>query len=375
MVIYHAVWQAGKDVPQNLLKWPVIFIQTLGSFGYVGVFLFFVISGFCIHLQWTKGQAAGKPYTISFGAFWKRRFRRLYPAYLIALVLYLGFTAVTIGVKVTGGFIYDLVMHVFMLHNFDPKTAYSINGVFWTLAIEEQLYLAYFLLLFVRKRWGWGPTLIVCTAARFAWFFLSHGVWAIWGIGLPIPEAAASHWLTWALGALSVEAAFGLIKLPRWCYNLWVATGFLLLAAGISQVLPVTNKDGFIHRFCWLMLHPAWGLGFFVIVNRVFAAEKEWRRKLSMPRVIDGLAWVGLSSYSLYLTHSLVIMQSWRFVPGNWPALVNAFLLITPATVAVAWIYYQLCERPFMSNAAPRAATPESPQPIFAASLVPQHED
>ncbi len=39
-------------------------------------------------------------------------------------------------------------MHLLMLHNLDPNTCYTINGVFWTLAIEEQLYLAYFLLLF-----------------------------------------------------------------------------------------------------------------------------------------------------------------------------------------------------------------------------------
>jgi len=381
VVVYHAVWQAGNTVPRNLFKWPVVFIHSVSSFGYVGVFLFFVISGFCIHLQWAKAQAAGKPYEIKFGAFWKRRFRRLYPAYLIALILFLLLTALTVGIKVTGGLIYDVGMHVFMLHNLDPKTAYSINGVFWTLAIEEQLYLAYFLLLFLRKRWGWSATLIVCAAARVGWFFFSHGVWAIWGIGVPIPEAAASHWLTWALGAVSVEAAFGLIKLPRWCTNLWIGTAFLIFAAAISQVFPVTNKDGFIHRFCWLVLHPAWGIGFFVIVNRVFAAEKKWRAKLSMPRAIELFAWVGLSSYSLYLTHSLVIMQGWRFSPPQWPALINALLVVTPTTVAFAWIFYHFCERPFMSQMArpqsskPVAQSSETSQPIFGQSLVPLTEE
>ena len=145
-----------------------LFIHSLTSFGYVGVFLFFVISGFCIHLQWAKARASGQPHEIRFGAFWKRRFRRLYPAYLIALALYLGLTALSVGIKVTGAFVYDVLMHVFMLHNLDPKTAYSINGVFWTLAIEEQLYLAYFLLLFLRTRWGWGPTLLVCGAPASA---------------------------------------------------------------------------------------------------------------------------------------------------------------------------------------------------------------
>jgi peptidoglycan/LPS O-acetylase OafA/YrhL len=381
VVLYHAVGQAGNNAPQNLLKWPVVFIQSLSSFGYVGVFLFFVISGFCIHLQWAKAAATGKPYEIKFGTFWRRRFRRLYPAYLIVLAIFLLATALTIGIKVTGGFIYDVVMHLLMLHNLDPKTAYSINGVFWTLAIEEQLYLAYFLLLFLRRRWGWGPTLIVCAAARVGWFFFSHGVWAIWGVGIPIPEAAASHWLTWALGAVSVEAAFGLIKLPRWCSNLWVAAGFLALAAGISQVFPITNKDGFIHRFSWLVLHPAWGIGFFIIVNRAFAAEKKWRATFKVPRPIELFAWIGISSYSLYLTHSLVIMQSWRFSQSSWPAIVNALLLVTPAAVAFAWIFFQLCERPFISAPAkpqpvkPSTESPEASQSIFAQNLLPATED
>ncbi len=66
-------------------------------------------------------------------------------------------TALTAGIDVTHFFVYDVVMHLLMLHNLDPHTCYSINGVFWTLAVEEQLYLAYFLLLFLRNRWGWGP--------------------------------------------------------------------------------------------------------------------------------------------------------------------------------------------------------------------------
>jgi peptidoglycan/LPS O-acetylase OafA/YrhL len=58
--------------------------------------------------------------------------------------------AFSVGIDVTRFFVYDVVMHLLMLHNFDPHTCYSINGVFWTLAIEEQLYLAYFLLLYLQ---------------------------------------------------------------------------------------------------------------------------------------------------------------------------------------------------------------------------------
>src|SRR4030095_8409939 len=181
--LYHAVDQTEKVVPNNLLRYPVKVAQFGSSFGYIGVFLLFVISAFCIHLQWAKSRSAGTNPKVTFGPFWKRRIRRLYPPYLIALALFLGITALTSGIDFTHFFFYDIGMHLLMLHNLDPKTCYSINGVFWTLAIEEQLYLAYFLLLFLRARLGWGITLGICLLARIGWMAFSHRVWLKTGIG------------------------------------------------------------------------------------------------------------------------------------------------------------------------------------------------
>jgi peptidoglycan/LPS O-acetylase OafA/YrhL len=113
-------------------------------------------------------------------------------------------------------------MHLLMLHNLDAGTCYTINGVFWTLAVEEQLYLAYFLLLFMRVRWGWGVTIAVCLFARFGWMLFSHVVWLKTGFGIPVPESAAAHWFTWALGAIGVEVMFGLIRL-RGCHAICVS--------------------------------------------------------------------------------------------------------------------------------------------------------
>ena len=250
VVFYHAIEQSDKVVPNNLLKYPVRLLQLGASFGYIGVFLFFVISGFCIHLQWARARANEQEPQIQFGAFWKRRIRRLYPPYLITLALFFFFSATSVGLNVTHFLVYDVVMHLLMLHNLDPKTCYSINGVFWTLAIEEQLYLAYFLLLFLRRRWGWSLALTVCLLARVAWMVFSHIVWLRTGIGVPVPEAAASHWFTWALGAISVEAWLGLIKLPKWCRSLTLACPLIIGASALSYFLPSISKDTIWHAHC-----------------------------------------------------------------------------------------------------------------------------
>jgi len=348
VVLYHAVDKGSTALPANVFQYPVRLVQSASSFGYIGVFLFFVISGFCIHLQWARATAAGRQSEIRFTSFWKRRIRRLYPPYIIALLLFMLIAASTIGIALTQFFFYDLGMHLLMLHNFDWRTSYTINGVFWTLAIEEQLYLAYFLLLFIRTRWGWGVTLAVCLLARLGWMGLSHLVWLKTGYGLPVPEAAASHWFTWALGAIGVEVMFGLVKLRGWSRDLRLATFLIVGASALSSYLPSIYDYKVVHNISWFLIHPLWGLGFFILVNRTVLAEDSWLRQAKLPSLVSFFSTLGIFSYSIYLTHELVIMQSWRWTNPGWLQLVNVVLVVIPATIIFAWLFFWFCEKPFM---------------------------
>jgi peptidoglycan/LPS O-acetylase OafA/YrhL len=345
VVLYHAVEQGKNSLPNNLFDYPIRALQLVSSFGYIGVFLFFVISGFCIHLQWAKARAAGVEPDIRFGSFWKRRLRRLYPPYIIALALFL-LVAHSYGeLNFTHFFFYDIVMHLLMLHNLDPQTCYTINGVFWTLAIEEQLYLAYFLLLFVRVRWGWRVTIAVCLGARVVWMLLSYLAWVKFGYGLPVPEGALSHW---ALGAIGIEAYFGLIKLPRWFRDLRLAGLLIVAATLLAYYLHFVPKDTLGKNAMWFLIHPLWGLGFFILINQLVLAEQSWIRRARVPSLISIFATVGIFSYSLYLTHELVVIVSWRFTNPVWLQSVNVLLLTVPITILFAWVFFWFCERPFM---------------------------
>jgi peptidoglycan/LPS O-acetylase OafA/YrhL len=155
------------------------------------------------------------------------------------------------------------------------------------------------------------------------------------------------------LGALSVEAALGLIKLPRWCYKLSAAGLALGCAMALAQLLPLVDQKGWIHDLGWLIMHPAWGVGFFVLVNYAVAAEQRWRQKsLPVPRFIPGLASVGLISYSLYLTHSFVLMHWYWFGFTRLHILTISLLIMTPLSVAFAWVFFRVFERPFMTSSA-----------------------
>jgi peptidoglycan/LPS O-acetylase OafA/YrhL len=305
-------------------------------------------------MQWARAKAAGTEPDIRFGPFWKRRIRRLYPPYIITLLLFFLLTASTAGINVTHFFIYDVVMHLLMLHNLDAGTCYTINGVFWTLAVEEQLYLAYFLLLFMRVRWGWGVTIAVCLFARFGWMLFSHVVWLKTGFGIPVPESAAAHWFTWALGAIGVEVMFGLIRLHGWSRDLRLATVLIIAASAIGDYLPAIPKDTLLHNLSWFTIHPLWGLGFFILVNRMVLAENSWLRQARLPSLVSVFSTLGIFSYSIYLTHELVIMQSWRWTHPSLLQLVNVFLVVIPATIVFAWVFFWFCEKPFMVRRAPK---------------------
>ena len=350
VVLYHEVGSKPHLRTGTIGSWLASPLWAVSSFGYAGVFLFFVISGFCIHLQWARRRAIERNPSTDFIAFWKRRFRRLYPPYLIALAIYLLVAGFTTKFQATIFYVWDVALHLLMLHNIDGRTAYSINGVFWTLAIEEQLYLAYFLLLFFRNRLGWGRTLVICAGARVLWLILSLAARSSFNLDIPITEGAASHWFTWALGALAVEAALGIVVLPEWCGRTVIGLLALVSAVGLTYFLPLIESHKLLHDSAWLVLHPLWGVAFFIMLNRLVCAERRWRASLRTPALVRTLAAIGLFSYSLYLTHQLVLMESYRFARLGLSETLVSLVIMTPATLLFAWIFFAFCERPFLSS-------------------------
>jgi peptidoglycan/LPS O-acetylase OafA/YrhL len=126
----------------------------------------------------------------------------------------------------------------------------------------------------------------------------------------------------------------------------------------LAQLLPLVDQTGWIHDVGWVIMHPAWGVGFFILVNYAVEAEQRWRVKSSpVPRLIPVLASVGLMSYSLYLIHSFVLMHWYWFGFTRLHILTISLLIMTPLSVAFAWIFFRVFERPFMTSSAVRAAT------------------
>jgi peptidoglycan/LPS O-acetylase OafA/YrhL len=297
VVLHHAVNAGARPTA----RWfPAL--EQVAALGSLGVPLFFVISGFCIHARWASQRATGAEPRLEFLPFWKRRLWRLYPPYLVALVLSMAlvFLAYLSGrdLPILGPYPAprgrwigaDFFAHVTMLHGFVPRLDRAGgNAPFWTLAREEYFYLLYFPLLALRRRVGLKATVAAVGALGLASVLLLAPYTAPdpYARGL-VQSSALALWIQWCLGMISVEAWYGLVKLPAWCRSLPMGVAWAVLAF-FAQ-----------HRFEPLM-PILLGMAFFTWVNAALFYEREGSWPAS--RGVRWLEGVGLFSYSLYLIH------------------------------------------------------------------------
>jgi peptidoglycan/LPS O-acetylase OafA/YrhL len=149
-------------------------LNRLVHHGYLGVDLFFVISGFLLALPWHVHARDGRP-PPSAAAFYRRRFLRIAPAYYVQLAaLFLVVMPLLHGADYWRRDLYVYVLnaaaHAVFLQNLSPLTSASlgVNGALWTLAVEAQFYALLPLAapLFVRRP---APMLAACIVASLAW--------------------------------------------------------------------------------------------------------------------------------------------------------------------------------------------------------------
>jgi peptidoglycan/LPS O-acetylase OafA/YrhL len=117
------------NLNDNIALKNIIMYCTVGRFGYYGVYLFFMLSGYLIHSIYFRSNI--KPFS-----FYKKRILRIYPLYLVTLTMFF-----LVFHKYENVNMKDYLFHFFFIHNFDQETYYSINPSFWSLAIEVQFYL------------------------------------------------------------------------------------------------------------------------------------------------------------------------------------------------------------------------------------------
>ncbi len=296
------------------------------AFGWTGVTLFFIISGFLIHLGYLRNQDS-----FSIRTFYSKRFWRIFPAYWLALFFFC---------FCTGGFwLYffyrtgfeNFVLHVFALHNLLPATFYTINPSYWSIAVEVQLYLIYPVLLYVRKRIGIGKTFILILLLSLTTLMLEiiFDNKNVFGYRYSVIE----FWFEWAAGAYMAEAYFNDKRILK---NAGLLISLLLLLLLIpGKYFVYTNYFLiYIATLSWVIFID-WLLG-----NKKIKMESRFSKL-----IIN----IGLCSYSIYLIHQPFLFDMVNFFNIISNKHLTRILNIVPAFAVIfliSWSLYQYVELP-----------------------------
>ena len=119
-------------------RFPSITLYPLINIGYVFVSFFFLISGFILSYNY-----AGRPQPMNAADFWMARFSRLYPVYLLTMVVSIPMLMTEWAVRSRGDFWLGAVATPLLLQGFFPHLATFWMTVTWTLSCEVMLYLAF----------------------------------------------------------------------------------------------------------------------------------------------------------------------------------------------------------------------------------------
>ncbi len=312
------------------------FTEIVRQGGYAGITYFFILSGFI--LTWCARPGEGS------GSFWRRRFFRIYPAYLLALAA--GFV-LTVAVQ---GMVFNkkwAILDVFMVQSWAPDIETRSNTVapLWSLSVEAFFYLCFPLLLhFISKvrperLWAW---VVGVVAAIFAipvvvsllptgtpypdYFTNSTEVWLI-------HQFPATRLLEFVLGIFLARIVLTGRRLP---VGLGAAVALSVVAYWLASYLP-----GRFHMVAIMVVPLA------LVVAAGAARDVAGRRTF-----ISGRAWVWLGniSYSFFVLQWLVLLFGHLWITGMTPqgdaAAFGLIALLFVVTLGLAWVLHVTVERP-----------------------------
>ena len=311
--------------------------------GFVGVDIFFVLSGYLITGNLLREvKATGR---INFREFYARRIRRLLPASFVVLLATLVAAIIWFPPLLMPGLAVDLSSAGLYGSNIDfavRATDYFSSSVipspvlhFWSLGVEEQFYLFWPLLITLATFRKKNPALkifllslaVFASSLTFAnWLLPRNQPWAFFSFPTRAWELI--------LGALLATAAQGIAKLPRELAGAAGASGlFLVLYSGISQSNPLKFPGS-------TALTPT--VGAFLIILAGTSGTLSLPSKIIAAKPLQRL---GNISYSLYLWHWPVLVIPQVIAGNHLPILERIALALL--SILLASLTEKFVERPF----------------------------
>jgi peptidoglycan/LPS O-acetylase OafA/YrhL len=300
--------------------------------GYLGVHLFLLLSGFCI--AWPYVGPSKREFT--FGDFFSRRATRILPAYYVAL-----FIALILALPMDSQeIVTQVATHLTMTHNLFKTTVLALNGPFWSLALEFQLYLLFPLMLFAYRRSGLLLMLLSVFFLQtcFRTYVALHFGTQYSDTTFVLPWSVAGRMFDFALGVLAARVLAEPCKLNlarRWKTEIGLLSVLLLGGAIISkrymgETSPVTDLSWSSAFLCILIVSSFPD----TIVNRFISLRP--------------LVYLGIFSYSVYLVHILILEYFTTPIRASFSATIVVALTIPTilVTIACCYFFYRAVEKP-----------------------------
>lgn len=313
-------WVAPHGTTATIVRGAVAFpeLQPAAGAGWIGVQIFFVISGFVIAFSAAKATPLG---------FLRRRFLRLFPGAVVTTAIS---AAVLIGEGVAT--LPALAGRVFNSATFNLFGPW-IDGVYWTLGVEIVFYALVFALLVLRRE-SWLPVVVAVVGVASS---------ALAAVKLLMPAAAGVPVLTFADGRIGEllllkHGMFFCLGVMLWVASErgWsparIAVALVCVAGGVAQIASVSVGPGVAPTAIVIWLA---GMAFlFAAITRDDIAAR------LAGRAAAAIALIGLATYPLYLIHDIAGAATMRELAlagvPRFMALAAAMVAMIALALAVA---------------------------------------
>ena len=339
--------------------------------GFIGVDVFFVISGFLITgLLLREHRRTG---TVAFGQFYLRRVKRIAPAALLVVLTTVAVGLVLLSIARAGQVAKDGLFAVFFVANWNfagQGTDYFLASQdlsplqhYWSLSVEEQFYVVWpwatLVLLTLGGRVLGGRRLTAVVAGTFGAVAVASFVWACLGAA---SDPAFAYFDTFgrvwelAVGALLAVAVPALGRIPGAART---AMAYLGLAGIVGGALLLTSD---------LLFPGPWALVPVVATALVIVSGTGGRARGLWPLTNVVTRYVGRVSFSLYLWHFPVIVYLSLLLGRDHPAFVP---VASVGMLVLSVASHHLVEEPLRRLELPkRRRSPREPSPATSGEKI-----
>ena len=318
MIIYH-IW-----VVTNIRFNSNIVNSVISCGGSIGVRIFFIISGFGIYRYLNNKK------DIKYIDYLKSRIKRIGPHYYISIIISLLFTSSV--VYLGRQHIFNIISHIFFIHNLFISSAGAINGVLWTMGVIFQFYI---IAPFIKKMIDKHSILTLIIVIIFSniakyitYIILQHNnydSWYYFNYGIQIYDSIDAFVLGMFISKLD-KNKLGMINIIGTIISILL---ILLLSLVGSNFIPIFGSDSIYSlSFKGLMYFPLLNIAITLLIY--FITNINYKKTL----VSEFMLFISKFEYSIYIWHLLVLNNLMNnisivsFIQQSNPILSTCMLLI-----------------------------------------------